>query len=159
MVNATLYLFQYNNYYNRIVKKEETIQDYIALTTGDNPTAELLYTLEKVNFIPEDYVDTAQILNYEGKDPDYCIVVDEAGNINSRWFIISSHRVRGGQVEVSLRRDLVVDYYDDFINTDCFVEKGVPTSLRDPAIFNSEDMGFNQIKKEEILLKDKSNCS
>lgn len=166
MVNATLYLFRYNNYYNRIVKKEETIDNYLALEQpieSDDGIIEsqvkMLYKLENVNFIPNDYVNATQVVNYEGEEPDYLIVVDEEGNINSRWFILQTTRIRAGQTELALRRDLVVDYNDDFMNSDCFIEKGTPINFDDPAIFNKEDMGFNQIKQEEYLLKDKSNCA
>lgn len=160
---STIYLFRYNNYYNRIVRKEETIDDYLNLQTleGDmDSPVKLLAMYDNINFIPNDYVNTTQVVNYNKEDePDYLIVCDEEGNISSRWFIISTYRVRAGQMELTLRRDMVVDFYNDFISTECFVEKGYPTSLDDPAVFNKEDMGFNQIKQEEYLLKDGSNCA
>lgn len=153
MVTATLYLLHYNNYYNRVVKKEDTISGYQEYLIGENP-------IQGVNFIPNDYVDTQQIVNWpEGlTNPDYLVVVDEDQNINSRWFIISTTRTRAGQLQLDLHRDLVVDFYDPIIQAPCFIEKAIPKSIRDPAIYNSEDMTFNQIKQKEQLLYDETKC-
>lgn len=50
-----LYLLHYNNYYNRIVKKEETLSDYLPYQIGE--------TIENINFIPNDFINTEQIVN------------------------------------------------------------------------------------------------
>lgn len=148
----TLYLLQYNNYYNRIVKREESLSAYQEYVIGK--------PIQNVNFIPNDGVNTTQVINWGLKEnPDYLLVVDESGNIESRWFIVSSHRTTAKQFQLTLHRDLVADYYDEAMNAPMFVEKGAPTSLRDPAIYNSEDMTFNQIKQSEILLADETNCA
>lgn len=143
-----LYLYQFNNYYNRFVKKFDTLGEY------GNPLAEF----PGVNFIPNDGIQTKQIINYDGIMPDYLIAADDVGNIISRWFVIESYRVRQGQYNLILYRDVIADWYEDVINAPCFIEKASLT--RDnPLIYNKEDMSFNQIKTSEYLLKDRSNCA
>ena len=145
----TLIFLTYNNYYNRIVKKEETLQDYLEYE---------LFRLSATNFNPADGVNTTHIVNMaDGLYPDYIIIVDEYNQIVSRWFIIESDRIRGGQYTLTLHRDLMVDYYDNIVNAPCFIEKAT-LSAEDPLLFNNEDMTFNEIKKEEILLKDYTEC-
>lgn len=149
MVQATLYLLHYNNYYNRIVKKETSLSDYQEYLIGQ--------PIQGVNFIPNDYVNTTQIVNWDYDNPDYLVVVDEDQNINSRWFVISTNRTRAGQLNLELHRDLVVDYYDGIVSAPMFVEKAIIPDDNN-LIFNSENMSFNQIKQSETLLKDQSGC-
>lgn len=151
----TLYVLNYNNYYNRIVKKYNTVQEYL-----DN--VEVIYTLEDTNFNPNDNVNTTHTFgwslatdNYEG-DGNYLLVVDEEKDIVSRWFILDSARDTGGQWTCSLRRDVIADNYEAIINAPCFVEKAI-LSLNDPMIYNSENMTYNQIKTKEYLIKDETN--
>lgn len=49
----TLYVLRYNNYYNRIVKKEDSLSAYLG-TNNEN----LIYDLPGVNFNPNDGVMT-----------------------------------------------------------------------------------------------------
>ena len=71
----TLYLYKFNNYYNRISKYYATIDEY-------NTNGELLGTFTGVNFVPNDGVSTSKVLNYNGEiSPDYLIVADELNNI------------------------------------------------------------------------------
>lgn len=142
-----LYLLHYNNYYNRIVKKEETLSDYLPYQIGE--------TIENINFIPNDFINTEQIVNWQDKDPDYLIVADKDNNIVSRWFVISTMRTRAGQLRLTLHRDLVVDFYSNIINAPCFIEKAT-LQPNDPMIFNKENMTFNQIKTSETQLKDET---
>ena len=145
-----LYLLKFNNYYNRIVKKFDTLAEYLVAPYYD------LDVVENVNFNPNDGVDTTQIVNSNGKF-DYCILSDGI-TIESRWFILESKRQRNGQYLLTLRRDLVVDNYNSIINAPTFIEKAT-VSNSDPAIFNNEEMGFNQIKTSETLLKDETGCA
>ena len=143
----TLYLFNFNNYYNRIVKKYDNINSY-----GDP-----LAVFSGINFIPNNGISTTQIVNYEGEIPDYLIVEDENNNIVSRWYVTGSTNTRNGQELLSLYRDLIADWYDEIIDAPCFIEKAsLPAS--NPLIFNHEDMTFNQIKQSEYLLKDNTGC-
>lgn len=144
---STIYLLKYNNYYNRIVKKEDTLGAYL---TQDC----LLDTFENVNFVPADGVDTTLVVKHEGPNPDYLIVAD-GNDIESRWFVVESDIIRGGQYRLTLHRDVIVDSYDLVINAPCFIEKAT-LSNNDPFIFNGENMTFNQIKQSETLLKDET---
>ena len=144
---STIYLLKYNNYYNRIVKKEDTLGAYL---TQDC----LLDTFENVNFVPADGVDTTLVVKHEGINPDYLIVAD-GNDIESRWFVVESDIIRGGQYRLTLHRDVIVDSYDLVVNAPCFIEKAT-LSNEDPFIFNSENMTFNQIKQSETLLKDET---
>ena len=145
-----LYLLKFNNYYNRIVKKFDTLAEYLVTPYYNNDV------VENVNFNPNDGVDTEQIINSNGKF-DYCILSDGI-TIESRWFIIECKRERNGQYRLTLRRDLVADNYNSIINAPTFIEKAT-VSNSDPAIFNNENMGFNQIKTSETLLKDETGCA
>lgn len=145
---STLVLLHYNNYYNRIVKKENSLNAYLKYQIGD-------YILG-VNFIPNDYINTTQIVNWTYEDPDYLLVINENNEIVSRWFVISTTKLRSGQLQLELHRDLVVDYYDNLINAPMFIEKARIMDINDPAIYNKEDMTFNQIKTGEFPLTDKS---
>lgn len=149
----TLYILNYNNYYNRLVKREETISDYQPY---------IFYVLSETNFNPNDNIDTQHIFGditnqYDGSG-DYCLAVDETGDIVSRWFLIESARTRNGQWQVTLHRDVVADYKELLIQSPVFIEKASLDDA-DPFIFNSEDMTFNQIKKSETLLKDETDCA
>lgn len=139
---TTLYLLHYNNYYNRIVKREETIEDYAPYVLG---------TLQNANFKPGDGVTTEHIFNWSGDTPDYVIAEDDDGSF-TRWFVVESERTRGGQYRISLYRDTVADYYDEVMGSTCLVEKGYVEN-NNPLIFNNETVGFNQIKRGETLMK------
>lgn len=151
---SNLSLLRFNNYFNRIVKKLNTLSDYagyvLSNVPGNNP-------LQDINFNPNDGIHTEQIVNWNGEDPDYIIVSDDAGNIESRWFVIEHERTRGRQYRLFLRRDVIVDFYDDILNAPCFIEKATIPSSSD-LIFNSENMTYNQIKQSETLLKDQTGC-
>lgn len=159
----TLYLLDYNNYYNRIVKKENSLSDYqnylVKYNGEQNDSNGNTAVIAGVNFIENDFVDTQQVVNWGGDLPNYVIVVNEDNSIASRWFVVNTVRTREGQLRLDLHRDVVVDHYDKIINAPAFIEKGIPTSIDDPAIFNSEDMQFNQIKQGETLLSDETGCA
>ena len=148
-----LYIYKYNNYYNRIVKFENSLTDY----------GEPIHVLQDCkDFTPGDGVNTVHIfgshlINYNGSG-DYLIVTDENNNILSRWFIIDTNFSRQGQWNITMHRDLVVDYYERIINAPCFIEKATLPS-NSPFIFNKENITVNQIKTSEKLLKDKSGCA
>ena len=147
----TLYVLNYNNYYNRILKKFDTINEYADY---------VIYTLETANFNPNDGVNTTHVIGasvpYDGSG-DYLIVMNNDFKIVSRWFIIDGARIRGGQYQLNLRRDLLADFKDSIMNADCFVEKG-NVGFQNPLVFNKENMSLNQIKTSETLLKDATGC-
>lgn len=152
---ANLYLLRFNNYFNRTVRRLNALSDYAQyVINGAGPQTN---PLQNINFNPNDGVTTDQIVNWAGADPDYIVVADEAGNIESRWFVMRHDRTRGQQYRLTLRRDVLVDFYDAIIHAPCFIEKATLPPTND-LIFNFEGMTFNQIKRSEILLKDKTGC-
>ena len=150
----TIYVLSgFNNYYNRVVKKFDTVSEYEQF---------ILHTQENYNFVPNDNVNTKLVLGNLGNqytgEGDYLLVVNEFNEIVSRWFIIESVRDRAGQYTLTLHRDLVADHYDELIDAPMFIEKAT-LNYNDPLVFNKEDMTLNQIKTTETLLKDKSGCA
>lgn len=141
-----LYILKFNNYYNRIVKFYNTLAEYPQPTT----------IVQNCNFIPADGISTTQIVNAKDYQlGDYLLAIDSDGLINSRWFILEAYRMLTGQYKLTLRRDVVADKYTKVINSPVFIKKATVGS-NDPAIFNNENMGFNQIKTSETFLKDET---
>jgi hypothetical protein len=145
-----LILLTYNNYSNRIVKRSEVLNDYLE--------GNLYQALPGLNFNPNDDITTEHIINWNNTwKPDYMLVTDSENNIVSRWFVIDMVRTRGKQYNLRLRHDVVADHYNEIISAPCFIEKATLSGYN-PLVFNNEGLGFNQIKTEEILLKDGSEC-
>lgn len=141
----TLYILNYNNYYNRLVKKEDTLEAYQEY---------IIYEQTVSNFNPNTGLETSHIFgttDYNGEG-DYMLVVNEYNEIVSRWFILTSTRTRAGQWSLNFKRDVVADYYNIIVNSPIYVEKGY-VGNNDPLVYNSENVSFNQIKKGEYLLK------
>lgn len=167
-----LLLKGYNNYFNRIVKSEVDVSAYKSASDSY-----LEYTT--VNFDPNDGIATSlvvggpnqkktetiegqtvtSILDFEDAgSPDY-LVAHENNVIKSRWFINECVRVRGGQYKLALKRDVLVDFNEQIMNSPCFVEKGSIVDVNDPLLLNAEGMAFNQQKQSEQLLRDNTNCA
>lgn len=146
----------YNNYYNRIYKREDTIQEYI------DASSEYVIFQDAMNFEYRDGISTEKLFNcgeFNG-EPNYLLLKQSATDTEplSRWFVVEWVKIRGGQYKAILRRDLLVEHYDVITSSPCFIEKGwVPNT--DSAIFNKENMTFNQIKKSEQILRDDSKTS
>lgn len=145
-----LYPLIYNNYSTRIIKKEDSLQDYLPYLCGD--------VARNINFVPGNGINTTQILNSLAltisSSVDYLVVCDtETGEIESRWFVMDCARTTHGQYQLSLRRDLIADYLDDLMSSNLMIKRGKVLDS-DPAIFNDEGLKFNQIKTSEALLKD-----
>ena len=154
-----LLLLHYNNYFNRIIKKENTIADYKAADADYKEVS-------NINFNPGDGVNTGLVLGlgqngslFEGDEFDYLVaynVVDNVNVIDSRWFIVEQDRERAGQYELTLKRDVLADNYTDVVNSPIFLEKGFINDVNDPLLYNSESMELNQIKQFEVPLKDET---
>lgn len=143
-----LYLYKFNNYYNRIVKRFENLEDY-----GDP-----ISIVSNTNFNPNDEISTTHIVNFDGSECDYAINAD-GEVIISRWYIIEKVRLRAEQYRLTLYRDALADYLSDILNSPIYLEKGWVKSINDPAIYNLENFTANQIKKSETLLKDSTGCA
>ena len=155
-----LLLLHYNNYFNRIIKKKDTVADYKAADTNYKEVA-------NINFNPGDGLNTSIVLGlgqngsiFTGTDEfDYLVAYETVDNkqvIDSRWFILEQDRKRGGQYELTLKRDVLADNYNDVINSPIFLEKGFINDVNDPLLYNSESMHVNQIKQLEIPLMDET---
>lgn len=152
----TLYYLSYNNYYNRLLKRKETVDDYT-----ESGEAILCGPPATVNFYPNDGVATTQTayLNQIEQIPDYLLVTDNiSGAIESRWFVVECQYVTGkSQYFLSLYRDVIADWWDDITEAPFFCEKGWLSTF-DNGIFNDEAITTNQIKKSEHFLNDKTGC-
>ena len=149
-------LMNYNNYFNRTYKRHNTLEQYIDASQGH-----ILGVDKPYNFSITDGVTMEHVFNVtETEEPNYLLLLEEneQRTIVSRWFVIDWTKVRGNQYKGLLRRDLLADNYDTITTSPSFIEKGYvePT---DSAIFNKENMNFNQIKTRETLLKDDSNTA
>ena len=143
----------YNNYYNRIYKRENTIQEYI------DASSQYVVFQDGMNFEYRDGVNTEKLFNtgaFTG-EPNYLLLKENANDTvpSSRWFVTDWEMVRGHQYKAKLRRDLLADNYDAIMESPCFIEKGY-VGPEDSAIFNKENITVNQIKTRETLLKDDS---
>lgn len=171
-----LLLKGYNNYFNRIVKKENTVSAYKSASTS-------FLEYSNVNFDPNDGISTSLIVGNEAQQivttvgdvevkkildfeetgsPDYLVVykvVDNNPVIHSRWFINECVRTRAGQYKLALKRDVLVDFNIQVMNSPCFVEKGFINDINDPLLLNSEGMSFNQTKKSEKYIQDETHCA
>lgn len=157
----------YNNYFNRIVKKEDT--DFRYFTVMGNTVV-----IKNINFNPNDGVATQVIL---GKgdyllpesvtrpiQPDYAILFKTElenppyadAQIVSRWFITETVRTRSGQYRLTLKRDVIADNLDDVINAPIYLEKGYINNTNNPLLYNKETMTVNQIKQYEVALQDET---
>lgn len=154
-----LLLLHYNNYFNRIIKKEETVAAYM--------NADSHYRVaSNVNFNPGDGVNTSLVLGlgqngtlFDVDEFDYLVayeIVGDSSVIRGRWFVMEQDRKRGGQYELTLKRDVLADNYNDVVNSPIFLEKGFISDVNDPLLYNSESMSLNQIKQSETPLKDET---
>ena len=168
-----LLLKGYNNYFNRIVKQEASISAYKSASTS-------YLEYPNVNFDPQDGITASLVVGSEvQKDPkivwpmtlvnevlkfddlgspDYLIVHDNT-NIASKWFVMESVKIRQGQYKLALKRDVLADFYADYIEAPCYVEKGFVNDIQNPLLYNPENLKVNEIKQKETLIKDWSQCA
>lgn len=157
----TIYGYKnFNNYYNRIVKGQNinNINDFTS-TFGDYDYCQ---TSTVDNFNKGDGVFTTHILGVQNNpyfgDCSYILVCKDNINIDSKWFIVNQDFKCFGQYQLSLYRDLVSENWNEIINADAFIERGI-VSDDSPFIYNTENITTNQIKKQEILLRDRYWCA
>lgn len=146
----TIYLLQFNNYFNRTLKGPySSVDDY---TDHGGTIVGQIINMSLWN--PNDGVDTVITSNLGlTAIPDYCLVEDSSVVIQ-RWFVTEAKRLQSQQYQLTLHRDVLADNYDSIINNpDTFVERGWCDN-NDPAIYNSEPMTFNQIKQSQTLMYD-----
>lgn len=148
----TIYILSYNSYFNRIVKKYDSLKEY-----GNY----IIHSESQLNFNPGDGCDTTFVAGRQGNPYDgsgnYLIYSEDNVSITSRWFIIDQTRNLKGQYTLTLHRDVVVDSYNDVMNADMVVESAIIPDTN-PLIYNAEPLSVNQIKVDEQPLKDKTGC-
>lgn len=152
------FLKNYNNYFNRILKKFDTVSEYLnAVKTYQT------YTNDDISFNHNDdifaviqHLDWLATLFWK---PDYMLEVNDNDVIVRRWFVADFiYDSQTTKYNVNLRRDVLADYKDSILNSPCYIEKGYVND-NNPLIFNKEDFMCNQIKISEDFLYDKSHCS
>lgn len=147
-----VHLLNFNNYYNRTYKP---------LSSNDDYSDYIVYIPDNdVNFNPNDGVNTVLVMNMPSMFDDKAnyLVTVENREITSRWFIIDAERTRLNQYQMTLRRDLLADYFEDITNAPTFIEKAT-VGYGNPLLLNPEDMTFNQIKTKETPIKDETECA
>lgn len=151
---VSIWPLRYNNYYNRILKREKDVIDYEDYLIGS--------PFSNIDFKPNDGINTQIVLKpiEEENIPDYILVVDGTYlnkdiHIVSRWFVIDATRLRKDQYNLTLYRDTLADYYNYLRYSTFFAEKA-PIRNDSPFIFNEENITLNQIKENETLLTDET---
>lgn len=141
-----LYLLKnFNNYYNRQLKRFTKLSDYTDIVP---------YNIQDLNsFNIADGVSTEIVVNQD-ISCDYAILTDN-NKILSRWYVLECQFIRIGQNRLTLRRDVIADFYNAVMGAPSLIKKGF-VNTNDSAIYNKEDMQFNEIKKSEYLLKDET---
>ena len=154
-----LILMNYNNYFNRIYKTESTVADYIS-------AASAYRTFNNINFKERDHVNTTQTINIGIADtisfsPDYLVVTEDNSDvIESRWFVLDTDKTRGNQMSLTLRRDVLVDEYDNYSGQPFYLEKGTPPTLtNNPFLYTNEGQSFSQVLKSRTALKHSGNST
>lgn len=151
MTYSLLFLKNFNNYFNRTVKRLEAVSDYLDAVDSDGSAS-----FAGINFVPGDGVSTTQVMNWVDKWlPDYLVVSYDAGEIDSRWYVVESKRLRNGQYQFTLKRDTVADFLEQIGNAKAYVVRGT-LSADNPLIYNPEGISFNQVKKNEYIIGDQS---
>lgn len=149
---ATLYYYKFKNYYYPSTKRFSDLsgyQPYLVFSESGN----------NLNFYENDGVN-AEITAGRSGNPyydkaDYVIYSKDNTTITSRWYIIEAVKNASGQYNLQIHRDLPVDYYDEWTQSDCFIEKAILPD-NSPFIYNQEEITTNQIKTDEIPLKDET---
>ena len=152
-MKSDLYFLQFNNYYNRKLIRYDSINDYSKYVVG---------TVINTDFKPNDWVYASvkgvKIFDDDTFQADYmlqCQVINGYTTIQSRWWIIDATKIGNEKYDISLFRDTLADYLEYIQSAPIFVEKAMlPASS--PLIFNQEDMTFNQIRQDPVLLSDKT---
>ena len=155
MATSVYVLYNFNSYHNRVLKKFDTLNEYITGYSYD--------VIANANFDYKDGVTSSVTynlgagFNYDNS-PNYALVVDNSNGILSRWYVVDGVKTRGGQYVLTLLRDGIADYLSDIKNAPMYLEKGMLSADDKPFIYNKEPIEFNQIKTSETLLKDRTSC-
>ena len=155
------FLERFNNYFNRKLIKYSYLEDYTDVAINHFiPMNSESSDYALFDFNPNDNITTEIIVNDVPFDPDYFLILDpDDESIMQRWFVLEQKRNRKGQWTYFLKRDVLADSLDNLKTAPMFVEKGMIMDTSSPLLMNNEDVRVNQIKKKEILLKDRTECA
>lgn len=144
-----IYLLSYNNYYNRIYKREETLSAYLSF---------VVYQVAGVNtWANGDGVDnswTTGIVSENIAGVDYMLTCT-GDKILGRWFVIEKNEISKNRYKLTLRRDLFAESLPLVENNAFFAERCIIPDTS-PYIYNTEDISVNRIKAKETLIKDET---
>ena len=144
-----IYLLSYNNYYNRIYKREETLSAYLSF---------VVYQVAGVNtWANGDGVDnswTTGIVSEDIAGVDYMLTCT-GDKILGRWFVIEKNEISKNRYRLTLRRDLLAESLPTIENDAFFAERCIIPDTS-PYIYNAEDISVNRIKTKETLIKDET---
>lgn len=151
-----LYLLNYNNYYNRLFKKLNTLNDYLLADPE-------YLSINSFNFFSEDDVNATATINTQELDFDinrYNYLLSNRENTDhfDRWFITKIENVRGCQYKLILRKDLISENWDNIKLSTLFVEKGY-CDISNPQFFNKEPISVTEMPINQTYLKDSSGVS
>lgn len=161
MLAKEIWIIAWTSYPSRRVRRKETLSEYKEAASDSYVVA------TDYNFNEGDGMSTSCVFNDNPETTDqfsgnYVLVVAQDGSISSRWFVMGVDRTTlwgANQCKAYLRRDIVADKLTNLLNAKAFIEKGTITTNGNPFIWNKEEGTFNQIKKEEALIKDESAAS
>lgn len=151
----SIYLLQFNNYFNRTVKGES----FYIINNYTSAGANIVGQITNMSlWNPNDGIDTTITSNLGlTAIPDYCVVCDGV-TVLQRWFVVEAKRLQGQQYRLTLHRDVIAEENAKILaNEESYIERGW-CDVVDPAIYNSEPMTFNQIKTSQRSLYDISQC-
>ena len=147
-----LYIINFNNYSNRLYKALDDLSEI---------TDPIYYESNNLNFNPGNGVYTSYIAGRQGNPYDgsgnYLVYSEDNENITSKWFILEQNRNLKGQYTLSLKRDVVGEYYKSIITSPAYIKKGIIAD-GSPLMFNKEGLSVNEVKTNTYPLYDASKC-
>lgn len=149
-MSKTIYLLQFNNYFNRTVKGPYSrVDDYTyhgAMIVGQITNMSLWNPNDGINTTITSTVGMTAI-------PDYALVED-GSTVVQRWYVMEARRLQGQQYRLTLHRDLIAEEHSLVMSNEAnYVERGW-CDVANSAIYNAEPLTFNQIKSRQIELGD-----
>lgn len=159
MSKSNVVICNYNDYFSRKINDKLTFDGYCGLEGA-------IYDAKEYNFVPNNGVSTEFVYNYNLNEvddnilPNYFVErhISDGIEILTRWFILDSYRTRNGQYKLSLKRDVVSDFYSTFKNDKFYIQRA-NASIDNPLIFNQEGIKVNEILTSRTELKDATGVS
>lgn len=132
----------------------------IEITSSNMPGGGVLnkVSLESLGWLGEENIWG---IKFEGASPDVVWGYADTRQLpniltDQKWFVTDCVRTRKNQYNIKLRRDIISDNMYG-LSTGVFNVDRCRLSSDNPLIFNKEGFEYNQIKKEEYLISDRTN--